>query len=132
MAITKIEHIKGPVLFPRLRCPQCGGSVLQYRQDSQPNEEWALAVAVEPVGYLLIGGSAVLGFVFWPAALAWAAVLGCLLAWLFVRKLRRARYWCGRCEAAFPFDVARRAGRLGKQREPATSKPPTSPANRRN
>lgn len=115
----QIEYVTDAVLWPKLRCIQCEGSVRQMREDLSASQNLLVFLCGEPLGWLVFGGAVLLGFVVEAIVLmllAWVVVAPAGLVWLYLHRLRRASFLCSKCGHVSTYAEARRSARLWQLR----------------
>jgi hypothetical protein len=105
-----VEYVTDAVLVPRLRCPQCGSTVRQIRQELPARQQLMLFVVGEPLCWLVFGIAAVFGYL---AQAVWAMVLASLIlgipavVWLYFSHLRKSQFQCSGCRSLSSYREAR-------------------------
>lgn len=108
----QIEYVTDAVLWLKLRCIKCRGPVRQMREDLSGSQSVFIFLCGEPLGWLVVGGGALLGFfadalVF--MLLAWLVITPIGLVWLYLHRLRRASFLCSGCGHVNSYAEARRS-----------------------
>lgn len=115
----QVEYVTDAVLWPRLRCIKCRGSVRQMREDLSGSQGVLIFFCGEPLAWLVIGGGALLGL--YADALLLMFFVWCVLGpvglvWLCLHRQRRASFLCSEFGHVNSYVESRRGARVPQGR----------------